>query len=100
MIKISGWVSGEGCAYRYVVGKDGTLAENRVAFIEKTPRIRIREDYLGSTLTWSDSGDVAYRERQWPEWLDWCSGDKGDGPNDTESRAWCDGMLKALGYEL
>ena len=99
MYKISDWVSDDTCAYRHVVGKDGNLPENRVAMIEKTPRVRIRESYLGIEVVRYDSGDQEIT-RRWPEHLDWCSGYKGDGPNDAESRAWCDGMLKALGYQL
>lgn len=99
MTKISGWVDDVGCAYRYFTGTDGTLAENRVALIENTPRVRIRESYLGAEVVSYDSGD---REiiRHWPEHLDWCSGVKGDGPDDPESQAWCDRMLVALGYQL
>lgn len=99
MIKISGWVNDVGCAYRHFVGTDGNHAGNRVAMIEKTPRVRIREYHLGTEVVSYDSGDQE-SIRRWPEHLDWCSGVKGDGPDDAESRAWCDGMLKALGYQL
>lgn len=99
MKKITNWVFEEDCAYRHYVGTDGTKPENRVALIEKTPRVRIREYHLGVERgRWRDGEE--WIERRWPEHLDWCYGLKGDGPHDPESLAWCDGMLKAIGYEL
>ena len=85
--------------YRAIKGKDGNDIANRVAFIEKTPRVRIREDYLGVERGSYEDGEE-YKTRRWPEHLDWCSGYKGDGPDDTESREWCDRMLTALGYTV
>ncbi len=83
-------MSNEGGAYRAVAGTDGELIAIRYAFIEKTPRIRIREYSLGE-----------YKgTRNWEDFLNWASGNKGDGPEDQESRDWCDRVLVALGYEL
>ena len=99
MNKISYWVRGDNCAYRYILGTAQSNPENRVAFIEKTPRVRIRAAYLGTRRgTFEDGGE--YVERQWEDFLNWCEGYKGDGPDDKESRAWCDGMLRALGYKV
>lgn len=81
MKKISPWVDGDGYAYRYVLYTDPEVVANRVAFIEKTPRVRIRRH-------WNDN--------QYPDWLNWCEGPGGEGPKDEESRAWCDKMLAAL----
>lgn len=102
MNKISAWIKTDcGCgAYRSIAGKNGDLIENRVAFIEKTPRVRIREYYLGTEREWDDAGNVVSENRRWPEFLDWYCGDKGDGPDDIESRKWCDKMLVAMGYDL
>ena len=102
MTKVTDWMmdsDGIG-AFRMIVGGDPENIAHRVAFIEKTPRVRIREDYLGLQVQWDDAGNRVGETRQWPEFLNWCSGYKGDGCNDPESRAWCDRMLIALGYEL
>lgn len=89
-MKVSDWTIVDGAAVRYA-GTDPDNVNSRVAVIEKTPRVRIRPFYLGQT---SENG------RNWPEFLDWSEGPKGNGPDDEASRAWCDKMLIALGYEL
>ncbi len=80
-------------AYRALTGGDGrNNIADRVAFIEKTPRIRIRPYSMGERM---------YGGRQWEDFLNWAERDwKGDGPEDQESRDWCDRVLVALGYEL
>lgn len=101
MTRVTNWMmdsDGIG-AFRMVVGGDPENIADRVAFVEKTPRVRIRDDSLGVYHGTYDD-DTPYTERRWPEFLDWCSGHKGDGCDDPESRAWCDRMLVALGYEL
>lgn len=103
MQKLTKWtVTDCGCgAYRALVGKDGNEIANRVAFIEKTPRVRIRDYSLGvQHREWDDRGNLIREERQWQEFLDWYCGPKGDNHADPESRAWCDKMLTAMGYEL
>lgn len=75
--QISDWVEEDGYAFRYLLGKDPENPENRVAFIEKTPRVRIRP-----------AGMIEI-----PDCFNWCEGLKGTGPNDKESRDWCDAML-------
>lgn len=102
MQKLTKWtVTDCGCgAYRAVAGKDGNEIANRVAFVEKTPRVRIREYYLGTEKDWDDAGNIVAERRLWPEHLDWYCGVKGDGHADPESREWCDKMLTAMGYEL
>lgn len=102
MQKLTKWtVTDCGCgAYRAIEGTDGNHVGNRVAFIEKTPRVRIRSYYLGTNTRWNDAGDKVSEERQWPEHLDWCCGPKGSHHDDAESREWCDRMLVAMGYTL
>lgn len=102
MQKLTNWTRDEDGigVYRAISGKDGSHLANRVAFIEKTPRVRIRDYSLGIEKEWDGEGNVISLERRWPEFLDWCEGTKGDGPDDAESRAWCDKMLTALGYEI
>ncbi len=70
-------------ATRIIEGGDVNNIADRVAFIEKTPRIRIRHYGMGA----------AERDD-----LNWASGYKGDDGFDLESRQWCDRMLSALGY--
>lgn len=96
--KLSGWLVVEGhCAMRILEGSDPGQVANRVAFIEKTPRVRVRP--------FTDAGT---------DHLAWRSGPKGrggrlGGPNaevsgcygfDMDSRAWCDAELLAMGYEV
>lgn len=102
MQKLTKWIVTE-CgtgAYRAIECTDGKHIGNRIAFIEKTPRVRIREYHLGTDFHFNDAGDVVKEERRWPEHLDWCYGPKGDSHLDIESRKWCDRMLVAMGYTL
>ena len=96
-MKLSPWLpipSAPYCCARIVEGGDINDVSDRIAFIEKTPRIRIRDEVTG-----------------YPDWLNWAEGSKGAGGSgdpETEqlygfyppSRQWCDDMLKLLGYEL
>jgi hypothetical protein len=94
-IKLSAWmpVDGGHCCTRVIDGSDPELICNRVAFIEKTARVRI--------APFTDQNE---------DWKNWQSGPKGRGGGDPEqdetygfdpsSREWCDSMLLALGYEL
>jgi hypothetical protein len=84
-MKISPWIYIEDAAVRILAGSDIEKISNRVAFIEKTPRVRIRNGGMHSDF---------------PDFLNWCEGYKGEGPLDPISQAWCDTMLVALGYEL
>lgn len=91
MRKVGPWVEEPGgCgAYRALAGTDGNFVRNRVAFIEKTPRIRIRPQ-------WDLALDGGVED-----WKNWAQGPfEGDGPDDPESREWCDKALKLFGYEL
>lgn len=99
-MKVGPWQTVDGyCAARIIQGGDPYRVEDRVAFIEKTPRVRIRAAYHREQHgTYEDGG--AYVDYRWEEFLDWCSGTKGNGADDPESREWCDNMLKLLGYEL
>lgn len=87
-MKVGPWTLCEGGtgAYRAILGLDGENINYRVAFIEKTPRIRIRNVYGCSPKD---------------DHLNWASrGWKGEGPEDQESRDWCDKVLELFGYEL
>jgi hypothetical protein len=69
-----------------LLGKDGEHVANRVAFIEKTPRIRVRSQGHGEFEK---------------DYLNWASGPfKGSGPEDAEARAWCDEALGIFDYQV
>jgi hypothetical protein len=93
--KVSPWIIVDGyCATRIIEGGNVDNIADRIAFIEKTPRVRIREYSLGCD-SWNGG------ERCWAEHLDWCSNrDLSSNAFDEDARKWCDGMLVALGYEL
>lgn len=85
LARVGPWVEVEGGAYRALLAMEGNLAENCVAIIEKTPRVRIRALQLNAA----------------EDWLNWAEGPfEGDGPCDPRSRQWCDNMLRQLGYAL
>lgn len=91
MSKLTGWiVEHDYCAARYLAGKPQTL-ENKIAFIEKSPRVRFKP---------------FTKERDWDNWE---YGNKGRGGDYTKeevygfykpSRDWCDKRLVEMGYEL
>jgi len=100
MYKLSPWIITDTHSMRVLLDSDPDVIANRVAFIEKTPRIRIRSDRLGRQHMHYEDGEE-YIHRHWPEFLDWAEAPfKGSGPDDQKSMLWCDGMLKAFGYEL
>lgn len=83
-MKASNWLRFNDCSMRIIEGTDSRIIDNRVAFIEKTPRVRVRSANFGDQDLWN-----------------WAEGPfKGHGPTDPESMEWCDAMLKLLGYEL
>jgi hypothetical protein len=61
-------------------GGHPAIIADRVAFIEKTPRVRIRR--------------FGYDD-PYPDHLNWASGQKGNGP-DEKSKDWCVQMLNLL----
>lgn len=85
-LALSPWIDVEHCSLRCYAGTDPTDIANRVAFIEKTPRIR--------TAAFTDTGN---------DWRGWVEGPKGCGDECGRyepSRAWCDEQLRNLGYVL
>lgn len=97
-MKTTPWMTlpgAEHCTMRCLANTDPAIIANRVAFIEKTPRVRI-----------APSTDEQTDYRYWTE------GPKGPGGPDGEvpanelyghhprSQAWCDLQLKTMGYIL
>ena len=85
------------CECLVVVGGDPWKLEDRIAFIEKTPRVRIRHMERRDGITYG--GMDPHTPPELSDWLNWASGAKGRGPDDT-SRKWCVDMLKLLGWEF
>ena len=59
---------------------DGCSSPTPGTLIQKTPRVRIREDYMGRETHGERN------TRLWGEYLDWCEGSKGYGPDDERAR--------------
>lgn len=70
---------------RVIEGTDPSVIANQVAFIEKTPRVRVRPWISKDT-----------------DWENWEPGPKGGLKygRDPDSRAWCNKKLVELGYAL
>lgn len=97
MKELTPWLVVDGhCAMRCIKGTDINDVANRVAFIEKTPRVRVAPYTI-------------YDEEQNAKWL---QGQKGRGGCDGNipenelygfyppSREWCDKELLKMGYVL
>lgn len=86
---LSEWITvEEHCATRVVKGTDPSLIENRVAFIEKTGRVRVLPyDHSLSELDDCDKWVTVYK------------GNSEYGENKT-TRQKCDQVLKGMGYLL
>lgn len=85
-IRLGPWINEDHCSMRCIEGTDPEVIANRVAFIEKTPRVR-----------------VARAVDPFEDWKGWHEGEKGCGHECGQyapSREWCDEQLKLLGYEF
>lgn len=117
VIKLSPWTCIDGySSFRFIEGTDYTKPENRVAFIEKTPRVRLSSNLsynVGINFPAGTSVSVKHHrtfEHEFmgaevvaPDGLNvWIYGPRGssDYGFDYESLEWCDIMLKLLGYEF
>jgi hypothetical protein len=87
-MKLTDWIIIDGyCATKVLVGTDPNKVENRVAFIEKTPRIKIGEEWVQGDK--GSGGAYTYNHEE-----------LGQYGFDLDSRKWCDEELLKLGYEL
>lgn len=80
---ISDWIMEDHCSYKYLVGTNPNNPKNRVAFIEKTPRVFIDKKIISC-------------EKNKPFNGGWIYGAKGDGHlcgKDPNSRKWCDNLI-------
>lgn len=88
MAKLGPWQVLDGHSIgRVEVGAHPDRIRHRYAFIEKTPRVRIRDACSNTNPRWI--GD----------YLNWAAGPYKLGQNE-ESKKWCDAMLRLLGHEL
>ena len=89
--ELSDWtVYDDYCLVRYKKGTDIEDRNNRMAFIEKTPRVRCENIIVEN----EDFGEQHY----------WIYGNKGESYSeiegeDIESCMWCDKMLELMGWE-
>lgn len=104
-MEISEWIVIDECyATRVMKGADPEVVENRVAFIEKSPRVKTRNVCITTKGKLSCIG----LDRNESAWIYGDCGTGGSGDHeemeqygfDPESRKWCDDMLKLLGYEF
>jgi len=97
-MKTSPWIVIEDyCACRIIEGGDKNNVAHRIAFIEKSPRIRIKEATLPFNLL-----DDCRNWRCGPKGRGGCGDCEAQGLYgfDPDSRQWCDEELVKLGYEL
>lgn len=108
-MKLSKWIVIDGyCATRVILGTDTSIPSNRIAFIEKSPRIKLIANSYCIEIDNSGIGCTSNTPNH-----AWIYGRKGrGGPSyenheregnygfNPEARKWCDDMLILLGYEL
>lgn len=96
-MKLGPWqLTGEGGAFRSLVGANPQDVTKRYAFIEKTPRVRIRDTHFVEHLSPTSEDGWNFND-----YLNWAQSPfKGDDCLDEKSRKWCDDMLRMLGHSL
>ena len=85
-LRLTPWMAPEGapwCSMRCVEGADPNDIATRVAFIEKTPRVRV-----------APFSGLDFDHKNWK------AGCKGNDGWDPEAQGWCDELLRELGYIL
>lgn len=95
--KTTPWIIVAGyCATRYLADADHTNPANRIAFIEKTPRVRI----AAFTNADEDSDKWFYGPKGQGGGWDEDHEKEGNYGFHPESRQWCDRQLIDLGYTI
>jgi len=91
---LSDWIVIDGnCATRIKKDGDVNIIKDRVAFIEKTPRVRVDKYKYSVECHDEYGGDMEDRDA-------WIFGySDSDYGFSEDSRKWCDDMLKLLGYK-
>ena len=102
-MKISDWIEEDGFSYKYVLGTDKEDESNRVAAIEKTPRVQIirncnnHDGLMLSKKKEKVDIDNKYQNNEvfYGEGI-WLFGIKGSDCYDEDSRKWCDQLLETI----
>lgn len=90
---------GVACACLVTVGGDPSKVADRVAFIDKTPRIRVRRLLKAQGISYAGIDQSMTKEQT--DWLNWAERPfKGEDGNDPASRKWCEEALKFFGAEF
>jgi hypothetical protein len=95
--RVGPWIDVDHCATRVLEGADPADTQFRVCFIEKTARVRVFADRYAWQSKDSEFTCGAAKQDAW------IYGHRGDGHlcgKDPASRAWCDALLRLLGYEF
>lgn len=106
-MKLSPWIIvHEYCATRVLFGTDPNDVKNRVAFIEKTPRVRLKSWQCAPEMIRRNVSSCTGTETDY--WLYGSKGSGGSGDHEAQgnygfhqpAREWCDAVLRLLGYEF
>ena len=98
---LSDWIMDEEdcCAMRIYKGGDPEKVADRVAFIEKTPRVRV-SPASGSEAYVQVNGDSVHGSHKTVEvWIYGGNHRSSEYGKNEDAREWCDQMLKVLGHE-
>jgi len=97
-MKLSKWINDRHCSMRVIRGTDPDIVENRFAFIEKTPRIKLTKYECAPEVIERGISSCRISDNNF-----WVFGDKGCGEECGKykpAREWCDNMLRLMGHEL
>lgn len=96
-LTLSNWiVLDDDCAVRIKLGGQVETISDRVAFIEKTPRVRAKKDQYSVELDHELGGAKGMEQDAWISAAHLRSSDYGYSE---VGRHWCDQMLSLLGHE-
>ena len=98
---LSDWIMDENncCAMRILKGGDPEKVSDRVAFIEKTPRVRV-SPASGSQAYVEVNGDSIHSSDTNVEvWIYGGNHRSSEYGHNEDAREWCDQILKTLGHE-
>lgn len=98
---LSDWIMDEHdcCAMRVKKDGDPNNVRDRVAFVEKTPRVRVPEYGGCSAYVQVDGDSVHGSDVEVEVWIYGGNYRSSEYGHNEEGRNWCDRMLKALEYE-
>lgn len=92
--ELTEWMEEEHCAFRAVKGTDYSNPENRVAFIEKTPRVN-------TLLKYESNSKLRRTMKQFKNYDGWVYGyikSSQEYGAYVPARNWCDNMLYLMGW--